>query len=773
MSTSIGTAWIQIKPSMKGVSDEIRKSFNGAESSVTSDFNNKFKSGFVSTAKSSFQEAFSEFGKRSDAAWEGFKGSAKVALAGVTAGLVGATTYAIKQFADYEQLVGGVDTLFKNSSQTVQDYAKQSYKSAQLSANQYMETITGFSASLLQGLGGDTAKAAKIGNMAVIDMADNANKMGTSMESIQYAYQGFAKQNFTMLDNLKLGYGGTQSEMARLINKSGVMGKTFKATAENVNSIPFNKVIEAIHKIQGELGITGTSALEASTTISGSFNTAKAAFNDMIVSLSNPSADFSSELNKFLDSSKTFLNNLRPVVKNIASTVFGEIKKQSPELAKFLEQVYQTVLRIIDFVKNNQELVLNIVKVVVGFKALQIATGGARAAFDTLKPYGKILQGTFQLAVGGVQSLIGKFSALGNAKGGLDQVAGGIDKMSDASKRAPKTFTFGDSIASFFKNIGKTLSGAVEAVMAPLKALLSGIGEAIAGFFKAFASPQLLLGILVFTAAAGAVALAILMIGSAIGAISPALGDFLNMVIIPLGTFLMGVFVVALAAVTIAIIKLTNEAVIPLIGAIAGGLTSVFVAIGGVIGIAGTAISRVIDSISGGIAKVIDSIANLLRSVGGQDWYGTGYGITRNFSAGLIDGLIDLLQDSLNKIINNLINIPGIGDALKAVGVKANAVNLSGFKLGRRAMGGPVFGPGSGTSDSIPMAISNGEYVIKAATAQKVGYANLEALNRTGEMDSGSFSMGDIIINGYDKDKKELAEEISKIIARKRKRVLS
>ena len=140
------------------------------------------------------------------------------------------------------------------------EYANRAYETAGLSANEYMDTVTSFSASLLQGLGGDTEKAAEIANQAVIDMADNANKMGTSMEMIQNAYQGFAKQNYTMLDNLKLGYGGTATEMARLINDSGVLGDTVEVTAETVNSVSFDKMIEAIHVIQDQMGITGTTA---------------------------------------------------------------------------------------------------------------------------------------------------------------------------------------------------------------------------------------------------------------------------------------------------------------------------------------------------------------------------------------------------------------------------------------------------------------------------------------------------------------------------------
>ena len=159
------------------------------------------------------------------------KGVGVAAAAGFAAATTAVAAFgvsSIKSYAEYEQLVGGVDTLFKQSSNTIQQYAQNAYKTAGLSANAYMSTITSFSASLLQGLGGDTKKAAEIGNMAVTDMADNANKMGTSIESIQDAYQGFAKDNYTMLDNLKLGYGGTAGEMARLINDSGVLGDSMK-----------------------------------------------------------------------------------------------------------------------------------------------------------------------------------------------------------------------------------------------------------------------------------------------------------------------------------------------------------------------------------------------------------------------------------------------------------------------------------------------------------------------------------------------------------------
>ena len=197
-----------------------------------------------------------------------------VAAVGTAAGAIIKSSLGV--VANMEQQVGGVETLFKDSADTVIKNANRAYKTAQISANDYMSTVTSFSASLLQGLGGDTAKAAEIADMALIDMADNANKMGTNMQDIQNAYQGFAKQNYTMLDNLKLGYGGTQSEMIRLINDSGILNEKIS----DLDNVTFDQMIQAIHVIQQNLGITGTSAEEAGETIEGSVNSAKAAWEN-------------------------------------------------------------------------------------------------------------------------------------------------------------------------------------------------------------------------------------------------------------------------------------------------------------------------------------------------------------------------------------------------------------------------------------------------------------------------------------------------------------
>ena len=277
----------------------------------------------------------------------GLATAAKAGAAALTAAATGIsilTKKSIDGYAEYEQLVGGVETLFKNSADKVMEYANRAYETAGLSANEYMDTVTSFSASLLQGLGGDTEKAAEVANQAVIDMADNANKMGTSMEMIQNAYQGFAKQNYTMLDNLKLGYGGTATEMARLINDSGVLGDTVEVTADTVNSVSFDKMIEAIHVIQDQMGITGTTAEEAASTIEGSVKMMKSAWSNLVTGIADDNADLDQLIENFTYSVSKAAENIIPRVEKIL-TGFGDlIVKLAPVITAQLPSFVSTVL---------------------------------------------------------------------------------------------------------------------------------------------------------------------------------------------------------------------------------------------------------------------------------------------------------------------------------------------------------------------------------------------------------------------------------------------
>ena len=207
---------------------------------------------------------------------------AVTSIATIGAAFAGVAISALKLGGNIEQSLGGIETMFKGSSDRVVENANKAFMTAGLSANDYMEQVTSFSASLLQGLGGDTEKAVDIAHTAMVDMSDNANKFGTDIGMIQNAYQGFAKDNFMMLDNLKLGYGGTAGEMARLVNESGVLNGEFQATAENVKDIPFDTLIQAIHRVQEEMGVTGTTSKEAMETLNGSITAAKAAWENFL-----------------------------------------------------------------------------------------------------------------------------------------------------------------------------------------------------------------------------------------------------------------------------------------------------------------------------------------------------------------------------------------------------------------------------------------------------------------------------------------------------------
>lgn len=293
------------------------------------------------------------------------KGLGVAAAAGATA-VTALVTSSVKSYGDYEQLVGGVETLFGAGGQSLEEYAQgvgksvdkasseynklmasqqtvltnanNAYKTAGLSANDYMETVTSFSASLLQSLGGDTQKAASVADRAIIDMADNANKMGTGMDMIQNAYQGFAKQNYTMLDNLKLGYGGTKTEMERLLKDAS------KLSGQKFDISSYADIIEAIHVVQENMGITGTTAKEASMTIQGSASAMKAAWGNMLVALTTGGDDFNRCLDALVDTALTFGKNVIPVVQKALTGVSKLIEGLAPVIAQVLPELLNSVL---------------------------------------------------------------------------------------------------------------------------------------------------------------------------------------------------------------------------------------------------------------------------------------------------------------------------------------------------------------------------------------------------------------------------------------------
>ena len=275
------------------------------------------------------KSGFSKIGSIAGTALKGVTTAVGVA----STAIAGLGVASVNSYADLEQNIGGIETLFKGSADKVIKNAENAYKTAGMSANQYMETVTGFSASLLQSLGGDTEKAADVADMALTDMADNANKMGTSMESIQYAYQGFAKQNYTMLDNLKLGYGGTKEEMQRLLADAQ------KLTGVKYDISNLSDVYNAIHAIQQNLGITGTTAKEAASTITGSVSSMKAAFDNFL--------NGSGTIDQLINTGLTAIQNIVNAAGKLLPDLIQSIANATPQIVSTINTIFPQILNLI------------------------------------------------------------------------------------------------------------------------------------------------------------------------------------------------------------------------------------------------------------------------------------------------------------------------------------------------------------------------------------------------------------------------------------------
>ena len=378
----------------------------------------------------------------------------------------GVVSGAIDGYADYQQLIGGVETLFKTSADKVSKYAKQSYKTTGLSANDYMQTVTSFSASLLKGLGGDTEKAADLADMAITDMADNANKMGTDIGSIQAAYQGFAKQNYTMLDNLKLGYGGTASEMVKLINDSKILDHEIK----DLDGITFDQLVLAIHEVQKNLDITGTTAKEAKDTLSGSKASLKAAWSDLLSAVGGEGdqARMNEALENFKSSFDTYVKNFVPSlvdtignsgslvtaiadsIGNLPTTLLSDIGKEAMTSgAEMIRGVGTVVNWLIDSVVN----------------MFNSAAADSKAVVDLGKAIGEFLGSAIANIVTNVPQLItdiievGKSLAEGLAQGlfqGLfetNDVDKVINEMEDSLSDAEYAATQSGAIISYMQKL--------------------------------------------------------------------------------------------------------------------------------------------------------------------------------------------------------------------------------------------------------------------------------------------------------------------------------
>ena len=588
--------------------------------------------------------------------------AAAAAAAAATAVVVKLVSESIKAYADFEQLSGGVDKLFGAASETVMANAKNAYKTAGLSANQYMDTVTSFSASLISGLGGDTQKAAELANMAIGDMSDNANTYGTDMQAVQNAYQGFAKGQFAMLDNLKLGYGGSASEMARLINDSGVMGDTM-VTAATVTDVSMDKMIEAIHGVQTEMKITGTTANEAASTISGSLASTKAAWTNVLASFgSGDDNQIEEALNGFVESAGNFVTNISKILPNIISGIVTLLDKLIPEIPGLFElllpPLIDGVISVLDgLVKAIPGLIKVLVKIIP-----DLVDGFVKVFVSIVDALPEILDGLLTL-----------FNALAVAL--LD----------------PKM------IKTVIQSLVKAVLGMVDAIvkfMEDPKALTAILQGAITLFLEIVkALPKIIIALV------GA-------IPSLVSSIVSFLTDPKNMMLILQAMLILGLGIIG--AIVILIPQIIGELakLLPKIGEVFGKIPDVI----------SNVWDKVVEWVKGVPAKIVGAFSGIGASIKGV-FDGAIDGVKNAFKTGLnwIIGKINSLIKGVNKVSGM---IPGIGDSFK-IG-----------ELDKFAQGGHVRGRGTGTSDSIPAMVSNGEYVVKANAVRNIGLANMELINQ-------------------------------------------
>ena len=370
---------------------------------------------------------------------------AKKSVAGIAAATAAASTaisamakQATSCYADYEQLIGGVETLFKSSADKVEKYASEAFKNVGMSGNEYMETVTGFAASLISSLGNDTDAAAEKANMALTDMSDNANKMGSDLESIKNAYAGFSKQNYTMLDNLKLGYGGTKEEMQRLLDKAKEIQKTKFGVDVDYDISSFADIVDAIHVIQTEMDITGTTAKEASTTISGSISAMKAAWTDLMTGIADPTQDFDRLLGNVVDSVVTVADNLAPRIAAVLPQMADGLTKLTNDLLPLIPETINNLLpsvldgadslisALLDTLSKLGTTVIPIISDNIGNIVDTLVSGLSEAAPELIRVAGELCT-TFTEAIADNSETI--------TKGSADIVATIIKALSDNSDR--------------------------------------------------------------------------------------------------------------------------------------------------------------------------------------------------------------------------------------------------------------------------------------------------------------------------------------------------
>lgn len=641
MATELGQAYIQIMPSAKGISGSIQKQFDPEATSAGKSAGSKLGTSLKVAA------------------------AAAVAATGVALGKV--ISSSLTEGANLQQSLGGIETLFKGSADKVKAYANEAYKTSGLSANAYMESVTSFSASLLQSMGGDTEAAADKANMALIDMSDNANKMGTSMESIQDAYRGFAKQNYTMLDNLSLGYGGTKTEMERLL------ADATKLTGVKYDISNLDDVYSAIHAIQEEMGITGTTAKESAETFSGSLASMKAAFSNVLGRLSL-GQDIKPALQALATTVSTFLfNNFFPMVTNILKALPSAFVTFFQSAAPLFMQAGTDFLSSLGIgISSGMGGLLSTLMTAINpiITAFQTTFGQLPVLFQTIVAaitpiISKITTAFTQLDFSGLQALISAIvPAITNAfsvmmsivSPAIDMVVNSFVKMWNAAQ--PLISVLAGALMPVLQVLGAFLGGILKGALMGISATFNTITTVIG-----FLTPVISYLVTGFKSIVPALTSVATWVGTVIGFFTSLGGSGNSLKSILTSSWSNIRSVVSSAGSGISKVVSVIRSVFSSLASSGGSLRSLLSS-------AWSGIRSVISSVGGsigGIVNTIKSVFNSLRSTGSSLGSGVSSSWNRMSSvisnvAGRITGIVNRIKNIFNSLKN--IDISGAGSAI-------------------------------------------------------------------------------------------------------------
>lgn len=656
MATSVGSAYVSLMPSMDGFASKIGKEFGSQGNAAGKAFGDSMTVGIDGGAKKS-SGILTGLGTVA-------KGVATAALAGFTA-LTGAVTAiggaALSAYADYEQLVGGVDTLFGSASQTLQGYAAEAYKTCGMSANQYMTQATSFAASLVSSCSGDVAKAADYANMAMGDMSDNVNKMGSDMTDVQNAYQGFAKQNYTMLDNLKLGYGGTQAEMERLIADANKLrqeqGKNADLTIDS-----YADVVEAIHTVQENMGITGTTAKEAATTISGSIGMAKAAWENFITGLGRDDVDFSQLTQQLLESIGAVATNVAPRVAQIGKGIVEAfpvvLSGLGPVLGPVLSEALATAWNIAVGALAELGIQLPTVdasQITGAFQAIADAAasvvGTCKSAFGKL---GEQIQGIWDTIVstigGAVTTIISAVSPFvtyfasqmlpaiasfaSGAVGAFSAVRPVIEQLGSTLLNVGQAIlpVLHNAFAMIVPIISQVIGVAMQ-LFAAVSPLVSQVGAALISVIQTVLSVVGSIVSVVITVASQVISVVV----NAASVVASAIGRVMSVV---------SGLVTAVTTFIGSIVSVVGGGIATVVAAVSGGVNAVVAFVGSLVSSALSLVSGLVSSIAGYFSTMVSTMANAAQQV-----YAA---VTGAFSA-----LVGAVSGHIGSLMNTISSIPG------------------------------------------------------------------------------------------------------------------